>query len=268
MITTIIIGVVCGLVLSLFFSFGPGFWGLIQNSIHYGFRKGVAFEAGVNFSDIVMVVLLLTFFNKDSITAVLHTPAAAIIGGSVVIAVGIVTMLRRPTQTIEYQGRIRVVRKAEPTRKSLALQGFALNTLNPSVWLYWAAMTALVKAEVHMNDLHTFVFFISMLLAELGGGILKCRLAAMLQNIMSNKVLVTVNHVMGTILVCLGLYLIINMIVRMRHPERPEKEPTEMVSQIIHQSLSHGKELIPALGKDTLMESVDTLAEGDTLYLQ
>ena len=97
MISIILIGIVCGLVLSLFFSFGPGFWGLIQNSIHYGFRKGVAFEVGVNLSDIVMVVLLLTLFNKDSITTVLRTPAAAIIGGSVVILFGVMTMLRRAT---------------------------------------------------------------------------------------------------------------------------------------------------------------------------
>ncbi len=260
MATTIIIGALCGLVLSLFFSFGPGFWGLIQNSIHYGFRKGVAFEVGVNMSDIVMVGLLLTFFNKDSITAVLHTPVAAIIGGTVVIVFGVVTMLRRPSQTVEYQGRIRVVHKTEPTRKSLALQGFALNTLNPSVWLYWAAMTALVKAEVQMNDLHTFAFFISMLLAELGGGVLKCRLAAMLQNILSDRVLTVVNHVMGAILVALGLYLIISMIVRLRHPERPEKEPTEMVSHIIHQTLSNTRESL-SLQKDTIDDS-------NTVYFQ
>lgn len=253
MITIIIIGLVSGLVLSLFFSFGPGFWGLIQNSIHYGFRKGVAFEAGVNLSDIMMVVLLLTLFNKDSITAVLHTPVAAIIGGSVVIAFGIVTMLRKPTRTVEYQGRIRVVRKAVPRGGELLLQGFALNTFNPSVWLYWAAMTALVKAEVHMNDLQTFIFFISMLLAELGGGILKCRLSSLLQHMISDKLFITVNRVVGTILIGLGIYLIVSMVVRMQHPERIEKEPTEMVGQFIHQSLSHSK---------------DSVKQADTIYLQ
>ena len=111
-----------------------------------------------------------------------------------------------------------------------------------------------------MNDLHTFAFFISMLLAELGGGILKCRLAAMLQNILSDRVLTVVNHVMGTILVALGLYLIISMIVRMRHPERPEKEPTEMVSHIIHQTLTNTRESL-SLQKDSLQDN-------DTVYFQ
>ena len=238
MITIILIGALCGLVLSLFLSFGPGFWGLIQNSIHHGFRKGVAFEVGVNLSDVVMVVLLLTLFNKDSITTVLRTPQAAIIGGAVVILFGLMTALRRPTRTEEHQGRIRVVLKKAPRGRELMLHGFLLNTLNPGVWLYWAAMTAVVKAEVHLNDLGTFIFFISMLLAELGGGVLKCRLAAMLKNIISVEMMVWVNRVAGTILIGLGLYLIINMIVRMNHPDRPEKEPTGMVTQIIQQSLN------------------------------
>ncbi|MBP5341687.1 MAG: LysE family transporter [Bacteroidales bacterium] len=233
----ILIGILCGLVLSLFFSFGPGFWGLIQNSIHYGFRKGVAFEAGVNFSDIVMVVLLLTLFNKDSITTVLRTPVASIIGGSVVIIFGLFTILRRPTMSVENKGRLRVVIKKAPRSRELVLYGFALNTANPSVWLYWAAMTAVVKAEVHFNDLEIFMFFISMLLAELAGGILKCRLASMLHNILSPKVLTVVNRIMGAILISLGIYLIVHMVVQLRHPERPEKEPTEVVTQIIHQSL-------------------------------
>ncbi len=253
MLTIILIGILCGTVLSLFFSFGPGFWGLLQNSIHYGFRKGAAFELGINMSDLMMVVLMLTLFNNDSITTILHTPMASIIGGAVIIVFGVVTMVRRPTRTVEHHGRIRVVLKEAPSGKTLAVQGFALNSFNPSVWLYWAALTAVVKAEVHLDDVELFAFFLSMLLAELGGGILKCRLASLLQNILSNKMLAKVNRIMGAILIGLGLYLIVNMIVRLTHPDRPEKEPTEMVSHILHQSLNHAH---------------DSTHNADTLYLE
>lgn len=239
MVKLIIIGALCGMVLSLFLSFGPGFWGLIQNSIRYGFRKGVAFELGVNSSDIMMVLLMLTFLNKDSITSLLRTPVASIIGGSVVIIFGVVTILRRPSRATDRAGRIRVVRKAVPYGRELLAQGFALNTLNPSVWLYWAALTAVVKAEIQLNDLQTFVFFISMLLAELGGGILKCRLASMVQSSLTDKAMRSISMAMGMILIALGGYLIGSMVMHLRHPERPEKEPTEMVSNIIQQSLSH-----------------------------
>ena len=247
----ILTGIFCGLILSLFFSFGPGFWGLIQNSIHYGFKKGVAFEAGVNFSDIVMVVLLLTILNTDSITNVLRTPVAAIIGGSIVIIFGIVTMTRRNTVTVENKGRIRVVLRKAPRYRELVFYGFTLNTVNPGVWLYWIAMTAIVKAEVNFNDLEIFMFFISMLLAELAGGILKCHLASMMKRILSPRLLTIINYVMGSILIALGGYLIINMIIQVNHPERNEPEPTAVVSHIIHQTL-HSKDSI----------------QQDTLYLQ
>lgn len=239
MIKLILIAIVCGLILSLFLSFGPGFWGLINNSIRYGFRKGVAFEVGVNASDIMMVVVLLTFMNKDSITQVLRTPVASIIGGSVVIIFGMMTILRRPTISSDHAGRIRVVRKAIPYGRELLAQGFTLNTLNPSVWLYWAALTAVVKAEIHLNDLETFVFFISMLLAELGGGVLKCRLASLLKNTVTEKAMRNISLVMGMILIALGGYLIGSMVMRLNHPERPEKEPTKVVTDIIHQSLNY-----------------------------
>lgn len=268
MINIILIGLLCGTILSLFFSFGPGFWGLIQNSIHYGFRKGVAFELGISLSDIIMVILMLTLFNKDSITDVLRTPGAAIIGGAVVILFGVATMMRRPTREVEYQGRIRVVLKKAPRGRELAIHGFVLNTCNPGVWLYWAAMTAVVKAEVHFNDASTFVFFISMLLAELACGILKSRLASLLQNIMSTKMIVWVNRVSGAILICLGTYLIVHMAVRLKHPERHEIEPTEMVSHIIHQSLGMTKDSLQQDNTDA-NDTCQTPLDPDTIsYLQ
>ena len=260
MLKLIAIAVVCGLVLSLFLSFGPGFWGLIQNSIRYGFRKGAAFEVGVNFSDIVMVVLLLTLLNNDPVTDFLRTPGASIVGGTVVIVFGLVTILRRPSTETDHAGRIRVVQKGIPRGRELALYGFTLNTLNPSVWLYWAALAAVVKSEIHLDDLHTFIFFISLLLAELSGGLLKCYLAAKLKSILSPRVMHKVNLVTGLILVGLGCFLIGSTVRRLRHPDRVEKEPTEVVTHIIHQSLmskdSNQTAFVPA---DTLMPPTDTV---------
>ena len=45
------------------------------------------------------------------------------------------------------------------------------------------------------------------------------------------------------------------MIVRLSHPDRPEKEPTEMVSHIIHQSLGIAKDSMLTTNGDTLSDS-------------
>ena len=244
----ILIGIICGLILSLFFSFGPGFFGLIQNSINYGFRKGVAFEIGVNASDIFMVVMMLTLLKDVELGPILHNPWVASIGGTAMIALGVIMLLRKPTIKRE-GGRIKFV--GIPRGRELVVQGFALNTVNPSVWLYWISLITLVSGEMNLSIGERYSFFISLLLAELAGGILKCRLASMLQNMVSIRLMTVINRVMGCFLMGVGIFLIVSMLVHQSHPERESKEPAENAAQFIHR--------IHSMGKDTASKYDDTL---------
>ena len=247
----ILIGILCGLVLSLFFSFGPGFFGLIQNSINYGFRKGVAFEIGVNASDIFMVVMMLTLLKEVELGPILHNPWVASIAGSAMIAIGIVMLLKKPSIKRE-GGRIKFV--GIPRGRELVVQGFALNTVNPSIWLYWISLITLISGELNLTVNERYTFFISLLLAELAGGILKCRLASMLQNIVSIRLMTVINRVMGCFIMGVGVFLIVSMLVHQCHPEIESKEPAENAAQIIHR--------IHNMSKDTIDKN------GDTIYFQ
>lgn len=244
----ILIGILCGLVLSLFFSIGPSFFALIQNSIHYGFRKGVAFEIGVNGSDIIIVGLMLTLLKNFDLSNILHNPYVATIGGTVVIVLGIVSLLRKP---VKREGK-KLVFEGIPRGRELAMQGFALNFFNPTVWLYWISIITFITAEVDLSLTDRYIFFISLLLTELGVGILKCRLSAMLQNIMSAKLMNIINKVVGVVLIGIGAYLIISMLVHRRHPELPEKNSSENATQIIQRFHSMGKDTSAHKGSDTL----------------
>ena len=247
----ILIGILCGLALSLFFSYGPAFFALLQNSLNYGFRKGVAFEIGVNTSDIMIVVLMLTLLRNINMAPILHNPWVACIGGGAMIVLGVATMLRKPAKK---EGN-RLVFENIPRGRELTVHGFALNTVNPSVWLYWISLITIISGEVDFTVGERYAFFISLLLAELAAGILKCRLASLLQNMVSVKVLTAINRILGSILVGVGVFLIASMIVHQRHPEKEEKEPAENAAQIIQR--------IHNIGKDTT-----TSSDGDTLYLQ
>lgn len=248
----ILFGIICGLVLSLFFSFGPGFFGLIQNSINYGFRKGVAFEIGVNASDIFMVVMMLTLLKNVALGPILHNPWVASIAGAAMIGLGISMLLRKPTIKRE-GGRIKFV--GIPRGRELVGQGFALNTINPGVWLYWISLVSLISGEFNLTVGERYSFFISLLLAELAGGILKCRLASLIQNRVSIRMTAVINRITGCFIIGVGVFLVISMLVHQRHPERENKEPAENAAQIIHR--------IHAMGKD------DTSSHGDndTFYL-
>ena len=50
-----LLGILGGIFLSLFFSFGPAFFSQIQASIHYGFRNAYPFALGVSTSDVANV---------------------------------------------------------------------------------------------------------------------------------------------------------------------------------------------------------------------
>lgn len=245
----ILIGILCGIVLSLFFSFGPAFFGLIQNSIHYGFRKGVAFEIGVNVSDILMVGLMLTLLKEVDMTTIVRNPYVATIGGTVVIVLGVISILRKPV----IKSGAKIVYDGVPRGRELAVQGFALNFLNPTVWLYWISVITFITGEVHLTIGERYVFFISLLMAELGVGILKCRLASLLQNIFSAKMMNIVNKVVGIILIGIGIYLIVSMLVHLNNPDLPEKDPNEGATQLIQRFHNIGR---------------DTLRSSDTLYLE
>ena len=248
----ILIGILCGLVLSLFFSFGPGFFGLIQNSINYGFRKGVAFEIGVNASDIFMVVMMLTLLKDVELGPILHNPWVASIAGGAMMVLGIIMFLHKTTIKRE-GGRIKFV--GIPRGRELVVQGFALNTINPGVWLYWISLVSLISGEFNLTVGERYTFFISLLLAELAGGILKCRLASLIQNKVSIRMMAAINRVTGCFVAGVGIFLIVSMLVHQRHPERENKEPAENAAQIIQR--------IHNIGKDTVNKGND-----DTLYLQ
>ena len=249
----ILIGILCGLVLSLFFSVGPSFFALIQNSLQYGFRKGVAFEVGVNASDILIVGLMLTLLKDIDMSSIFHNPYVASIGGSVVIVLGIVSMLRKPAK----QEGNRVVFEGVPRGRELAVQGFALNFFNPTVWLYWISVITFVTAEVNLTLGERYLFFISLLLTELAVGILKCKLSALLKNIMSVKITNIVNKVVGVILVGIGAYLIISMLVHQRHPELPEKNSSENATQLIQRFHNIARDSSYKGGEDTSMEIIE-----------
>ena len=248
----ILFGIICGLALSLFFSYGPAFFALLQNSINYGFRKGVAFEIGVNLSDLFIVVLMLTLLRNVDLAPVLRNPWVACIGGSAMIALGVATILRKP---VKKEGN-RLIFENIPRGRELTVHGFALNSVNPSVWLYWISLITIISGEFDFTVSERYTFFISLLAAELSAGILKCRLASLLQNMVSARMLTIINRILGCILIGVGIFLIVSMIVHRSHPEMEEKEPAENAVQIIHR--------IHNIGKDTTAAMPDC----DTLYLQ
>lgn len=207
-----LIGIVCGVLLSLFFSLGPAFFSLIQNSIHHGFRKAVSFAAGVSLSDVIIVLLMLTVLSNIDLNALLHNVYVSIIGGAATGIFGVLTYRSKVKSAGSGEGRLKFSSIEVTHRWQLMLKGFLLNILNPLIWLYWVSIITFLSAEMSLSVRDRYFFFVGMLMAVFGTDVLKCRLAAMLQHWFTARIMNVFNKITGIILIAFSLYLIISMI--------------------------------------------------------
>ncbi len=238
----LLLGIVCGIALSLFFSFGPAFFTQIRTSIQYGFQKSYPFALGVSAGDIIIVFLILTVLKNADLYNVVHNVWVASIGGGVMILMAVYFFRKEVTSLEDYEGkgsRIKFRSKdGEPRRRSIFFQGFLINFINPTIWIYWISVITLITGELNMTVFERYVFFFGVMGATLGMDIMKCKLASMLQRIITAKVLNVTNKVCSVILFCFAAYLIISMIVYQNSPQKEDPavvqkpKSTEMIKTL------------------------------------
>lgn len=212
----LIIGILCGIALSLFFSFGPAFFTQIRTSIQYGFRKSYPFAFGVSFGDIIIVFLMLTVLKNADLAKLLHNVWVASIGGVVMVAMGVYFWRKKVTSLEGMEGKQPKIKfrqtDGEPRRLHIFFQGFVINFVNPTIWIYWVSVITLITGEMNLVGLPRYIFFFGVLGSTLGMDILKCKLASLLQRIVTAKVLNTTNKICSIILFVFAAYLVISMI--------------------------------------------------------
>lgn len=251
-----LIGILCGVVLSVLFSFGPAFFGLIQNSIQHGFRRALAFVFGVSLSDIVVVFLMLTVLKNVDMGAIMHNIYVACAAGVGIITIGIFTFRKKAKVERNRKSQIKFKTDGSDNTRQLLIHGFLLNILNPFIWLYWISAITLLSGEMELLPAERYSFFAGILLASLGVDILKCRLASLLQTWFTARVLNIFNKVMGLVLIGFGIYMIASAIVYNVNPRVREKEQNTLPqsNKIIQQLHGH-------MGRDSARHS-------DTIYLE
>ena len=146
----LLLGIVCGIALSLFFSFGPAFFSQIRTSIQYGYRKSYPFAFGVSAGDVIIVFLMLTVLKNVNLYELLHNVWVASIGGAVLVAMGFY-YLRKEVTGFEKQGsRIKFKSKdGDPRRRTIFMQGFVINIVNPLIWIYWVSVDYYRQSAEH-----------------------------------------------------------------------------------------------------------------------
>lgn len=236
--THFLLGILGGIALSLFFSFGPAFFSQIQASIHYGFRNAVPFAFGVSTSDISIVAILLLISRNiplDDMILMLNNRWIIYVGAIVVASFGLYTMFLKTRHAAESSenDKISFHNVMMPSRLNVYLRGLTLNFLNPVIWLYWATLvTILICGESDITLGQRYLFFGGVLSATLSMDILKCKLASLLQRMITFRFLKIFNKSVGVILIGFAVFMVVST---MSHFENNSNQKSiEMMQEIMN----------------------------------
>ncbi|MDE1193285.1 MAG: LysE family translocator [Arachidicoccus sp.] len=208
--TAIIKGIAIGLMLSI--SVGPVIFAIIKQSLNNGHKGGFFFIAGVSFSDTILVMLCNLFTQLFSAAGWLEKLIGY--GGSIFLVIlGIYNFFVRKQPKKE---DLKIIQKQLSTRDKLSIffSGFAMNTLNPAVIIFWIATsgTIMVDAKSYAHDIeYRLIVFVTCLVFTLGADICKVFLAGKIRKKLTPHNIHVINQIAGVIFIIFGCVLFYGM---------------------------------------------------------
>ncbi len=206
MTEAIIKGVGLGLILAL--SVGPVIFTIIKQSINNGYKGGFSFVAGVWLSDIILV-LLSNFFSELVRELLEFKSVIAYVGSSFLGGMGIYYIFFKKVNL--QAGETKLLKSFTKTDFSkIALSGFLINTLNPSVLIFWL-INATAFATTHSFWERMVIFSVCLALNMLAD-VFKVLGAGKIRNSLTPRHILLINKVSGTILFIFGAVLMYSAI--------------------------------------------------------
>ncbi len=202
MLESIIKGIGLGLILAV--SVGPVIFTILKQSINNGHKGGFSFVAGVWLSDIVLVVIS-NMFSTLVMEVLAFKATIGYIGASFVLCMGVYYVFFKKV----YVGEEKNVLLVEFGKKDFTkafMSGFFINTLNPSVMLFWL-INATAFAVTH-SPFERIILFGVCLLVNFVADVLKVMLAAKVRHSLTPQNINIINKISGTILIIFGLGIV------------------------------------------------------------
>jgi threonine/homoserine/homoserine lactone efflux protein len=208
LVDPILKGVLLGFILSI--SIGPVIFAIIKQSLTNGKRSGYAFVAGVSSSDFVLL-FICNFFTSLFNLVLNHKSTIALAGAGFLLLMGLYTLFFKKLK-LENMGTDGVNKKVSiKDLVSSYFSGFLMNTLNPSVFLFWFAWTAAINtsADDTPNPIqYKLIVFGTCLGFVLLSDLIKVFLAGKLRPRLTEKSLLWINRVSGMIVLIFSAALL------------------------------------------------------------
>ena len=206
MIAPIIKGLLLGLILSI--SIGPVIFAILKQSLTNGHKAGYVFVAGVSVSDICLL-FVANFFTTFFTLVLNHKVIIAMAGAGFLLLLGLYTLFfKKISLSEENDSNQRII----TTRGFLGIffSGFLMNTLNPSVFLFWFAWTAAIgisAAETSNPIVYRILVFGTCLLFVLISDLIKVALSSKLRPKLTENNLIWINRISAIIILIFSAVL-------------------------------------------------------------
>ena len=208
MVAPIIKGLLLGLILSI--SLGPVIFAILKQSITNGPKAGYLFVAGVSTSDIGLL-LIANIFTNIFLLVLDHKAFIAMAGAGFLLLLGLYTLFFKKIKIeSDENGEEKVFRKRDYL--GIYISGFLMNTLNPSVFIFWFAWTAAIgasAAETNNPVQYKFIVFTTCLVFLLLSDLIKVALASRLRPSLTEKNLIWINRLSAIIILVFSAALFI-----------------------------------------------------------
>lgn len=199
-------GFALGFILAL--SVGPVIFTIIKQSLNNGPKGGFAFVTGVWLSDIILVVLSNAFTALVN-TLMTHQRVIGAVGSVFLVALGIYYVFFKKI-SLGPDSKTTLPQFGTGDFFKLATSGFLINTLNPSVFLFWLGY-ATIFAQNHTMQQRIIIFSVC-LVFNMIMDVLKILLAGKLRQRLTVHNISIINKISGSILICFGIALMYSAI--------------------------------------------------------
>ncbi|MBO9199711.1 MULTISPECIES: LysE family translocator [Niastella] len=197
----IISGLTLGCILAL--SVGPVIFTIIKQSINNGHTGGLSFVAGVWLSDIVLVVISNVFSALVATLLAEYSNVIGYLGSAFLFGMGVYYLFfKKVTLRTDADGNAIKFRKRDIFK--IMSSGFFLNTLNPSVFIFWLTTASAFQGGSLSQRLITFSVCLAL---NIAADILKVMLAGKLRSKLTLHNISIINKISGIILGGFGIAL-------------------------------------------------------------
>jgi threonine/homoserine/homoserine lactone efflux protein len=205
MVEALLKGLSFGLLLSI--SVGPVLFSIIKQSLNNGHKAGMAFVLGVSASDITLVSVS-NFFTELFKQISIYKTEIGIAGCVFLVSLGIYFVFFKKVKVTQAGQQVFYFRRRDLAKTFLS--GFAMNTLNPAVFIFWlTASTAVINLSVRQR----IVAFATCLAFVLSSDILKVILAGKIRNRLTPHNIHLINRINGIILIVFGIAMIWGLLI-------------------------------------------------------